>query len=116
VSGGVAQVVGFGIFKNIATNFIGAPGQSVLAQAFADLFGLIDGIRANLLNLGECKAICIDSENMPKVCGEPLVIEGAGAPSLVPLFVGQRYHDTTNKKCYEAFAVTNSTSDWTLLN
>ena len=116
VNGGVAKAVGLGIFKNIATNFIGAPGQSVLAQAFADVFGLIDGLRANAKHLGECQATCIDSEFLPKVCGEPLVIEAAGAPSIAPLFVGQRYHDTTNKKVYEAFAVTNSTNDWVLLN
>lgn len=116
VNGGVAKAVGLGIFKNIATNFIGAPGQSVLAQAFADLFGLIDGLRANTKHLGECQATCIDSEYLPKVCGESLVIEAAGAPSIAPLFVGQRYHDTTNRKVYEAFAVTNSTNDWVLLN
>jgi hypothetical protein len=116
VNGGVAKAVGLGIFKNIATNFIGAPGQSVLAQAFADLFGLIDGLLANTKHLGECQATCIDSEYLPKVCGESLVIEAAGAPSIAPLFVGQRYHDTTNRKVYEAFAVTNSTNDWVLLN
>lgn len=116
VNGGKALVVGWGIFKNITTNFVGAPGQSVLAQAFAVLFAAIDGLKAQLDNLGETKAVCIDSENLPKVCGEPLVIEGAGAPAVVPMFSGQRYHDTTGKKCYEAFAVTNSVNDWVLLN
>lgn len=116
VNGGKALVVGWGIFKNITTNFVGAPGQSVLAQAFAVLFAAIDGLKAQLDNLGETKAVCIDSENLPKVCGEPLVIEGAGAPAVVPMFAGQRYHDTTGKKCYEAFAVTNSVNDWVLLN
>lgn len=116
VSGGTALVVGWGIFKNITTNFVGAPGQSVLAQAFAVLFAAIDGLKAQLDNLGETKAVCIDSENLPKVCGEPLVIEGTGAPSAVPMFTGQRYHDTVGKKCYEAFAVTNSVNDWVLLN
>jgi hypothetical protein len=116
VDGGTALVVGWGIFKNITTNFVGAPGQSVLAQAFAVLFAAIDGLKAQLNNLGETKAKCIDSEDLPKVCGASLVIDGDGAPSVVPMFVGQRYHDTTNKKVYEAFAVTNSTADWTLLN
>lgn len=116
VNGGVAQVVGLGIFKNIATNFIGAPGQAVLAQAFAEVYSMIDGLKENLQQLGNTKAICIDFENLPMVCGQPLVVEGAGAPSVVPQFIGQRYHDTTNSKCYEAFAVTNSTSNWKLLN
>ena len=116
VSGGVALVMGLGVFKNIATNFIGAPGQAVIAQAFAQLLGEIDGIVENLKHMGSFKATDIDCENMPKVCGYPLVVECAGAPSIVPRFIGQRYHDTTNNKCYEAFAVTNSTANWVLLN
>ena len=116
VNGGVALVIGLGIFKNIATNFIGAPGQAVIAQAFAQAIGNMQGIIENLKHMGSFKATDIDCENMPKVCGYPLVVEGAGAPSIVPRFVGQRYHDTTNNKCYEAFAVTNSTDNWVLLN
>lgn len=116
IDGGVCKVVGWGIFKNIVSNFIGAPGQSVLAQLLCDLDARVKGIMARLENLGEVKAITIDSENLPMVCGQPLVVEGAGAPSVVPQFVGQRYHDTTNSKCYEAFAVTGATSNWKLLN
>ena len=116
VNGGVALVVGLGIFKNIATNFIGAPGQSVLAQAFAGIFGLIDGLVENVKHMGSFKATEIDCEYIPKVCGFPLIVEGDGAPSIVPRFVGQKYLDKTNKKEYTAFAVTNSTGDWTLLN
>ena len=118
VSGGVALVVGWGIFKNITTNFVGAPGQSVLAQAFAVLFAAIDGLKAQLDNLGETKAVSIDFEEQPKLCGQPLVVEGSGAPAspVVPTMVGQRYHDTTNNKVYEAMRVTNSVSDWVLLN
>lgn len=116
VSGGVCKVVGWGIFKNIVSNFVGAPGQAILAQLLCDLDDRVKGIMSRLENLGDVKAITVDSENLPKVCGQPLVIEGAGAPAVVPHFVGQRYHDTTNKKCYEAFLVTGATSDWTLLN
>ena len=116
VSGGVCKKVGIGIFKNIVSNFLALPGQNTIAQAIAELYAALDGIKANLANLGDCKAGSIDFENLPKVCGHSFVIEGAGAPSVVPHFVGQRYHDTTNKKVYEAFSVTNSTSDWTLLN
>lgn len=118
VSGGEALVVGWGIFKNITTNFVGAPGQSVLAQAFAVLFAAIDGLKAQLDNLGETKAVSIDFEEQPKLCGQPLVIEGDGAPAapVVPTMVGQRYHDNTNRKVYEAFVVTNSVSDWVLIN
>lgn len=118
VNGGVALAVGLGIFKNIATNFIGAPGQAVLAQAFAQLLGEIDGLKAQLGNLGETRAICINSEDVPKVQNYPMIIYGSGAPAApnVPAFIGQKYLDTTNKKEYTAFSVTNSVSDWVLIN
>ena len=92
------------------------PIQVVSAQAFAQLQAELEGLKVQLQNLGECKAKCVDSEDLPKVCGASLVIEGSGAPSVVPMFVGQRYHDTVGKKVYEAMAVTNSTANWTLLN
>ena len=118
VSGGTALVVGWGIFKNIVTNFVGAPGQSVLAQAFAVLFAAIDGLKAQLENLGETKAVSIDFENSPKLCGQDMYLTGDGAPASpnVPTMVGQEYLDVTNKKCYKAFSVTGAISDWVLLN
>lgn len=118
VNGGVALVVGLGIFKNIATNFIGAPGQAVLAQAFAQMLGEIDGLKAQLDNLGDVRAICVNSEDVPKVQNYPMIVYGAGAPSApnVPAFIGQKYLDVTNKKEYTAFSVTNSVSDWVLIN
>lgn len=118
VDGGEALVVGWGIFKNITTNFVGAPGQSVLAQAFAVLFAAIDGLKAQLENLGETKAVSIDFENSPKLCGQDMFLRGDGAPASpnVPTMVGQEYLDVTNKKCYKAFSVTGAISDWVLLN
>lgn len=118
VSGGTALVVGWGIFKNITTNFVGAPGQSVLAQAFAVLFAAIDGLKAQLENLGETSAVSIDFENSPKLCGKDMFLTGDGAPANpnVPTMVGQEYLDVTNKKCYKAFSVTGAISDWVLLN
>ena len=118
VDGGTALVVGWGIFKNITTNFVGAPGQSVLAQAFAVLFAAIDGLKAQLENLGETKAVSIDFENSPKLCGQDMYLTGDGAPVSpnVPTMVGQEYLDVTNKKCYKAFSVTGAISDWVLLN
>jgi hypothetical protein len=118
VSGGTALVVGWGIFKNITTNFVGAPGQSLLAQAFAVLFAAIDGLKAQMENLGETKAVSIDFENSPKLCGQDMYLTGDGAPESpnVPTMVGQEYLDVTNKKCYKAFSVTGAISDWVLLN
>ena len=118
VNGGTSLVVGWGIFKNITTNFVGAPGQSVLAQAFAVLFAAIDGLKAQLDNLGETKAVSIDFEEQPKMCGQDMHIVGSGAPAspIVPTMIGQEYLDVTNKKCYKAFTITNSVSDWVLIN
>lgn len=118
VSGGKALVVGWGIFKNITTNFVGAPGQSVLAQAFAVLFAAIDGLKAQLTNLGETKAKSIDFEESPKLCGQDMYIQGNGAPAtpVVPTMIGQEYMDLTNRKLYKAFAITNNVSDWVLIN
>ena len=118
VNGGTALVVGWGIFKNITTNFVGAPGQSVLAQAFAVLIAAFDGLKAQLENLGETKAVSIDFEEQPKLCGQDMHIVGSGAPAspVVPTMIGQEYLDVTNKKCYKAFSITNSVSDWVLLN
>ena len=118
VDGGTAMVVGWGIFKNITTNFVGAPGQSVLAQAFAVLFAAIDGLKAQLENLGETKAVSIDFEDSPKLCGQDMYLTGDGAPvsPVVPTMIGQEYLDVTNKKCYKAFSVTGAISDWVLLN
>ena len=117
VNGGTCLTVGLGIFKNIVSNFLARPGQDAVAQSLCDLYTLILGLAGRLENLGDVKAGTIDCENLPKVCGAPMVIEGVGAPSVVPHFVGQRYHDTTSgaQHLYEAFAVTGSTGDWVLI-
>ena len=118
VSGGVCLAVGWGIFKNIVSNFLSMPGQNTVAQAFAVLIAAIDGLKAQLDNLGETKTVSIDFENSPKLCGQDMYIVGSGAPAspVVPTMIGQEYLDVTNKKCYKAFSITNSVSDWVLLN
>ena len=117
VDGGTCLTVGLGIFKNIVSNFLARPGQDAVAQSLCDLYTLILGLAGRLENLGDVKAGTIDCENLPKVCGGDQVLEGVGAPSVVPHFVGQRYHDTTSgaQHLYEAFAVTGSTGDWVLI-
>lgn len=101
--------------KNKPVWLLSAVSQ-VLVEAVTSIRASFDGFAARFANLGETKAVCIDFENMPKICGQSLVVGGSGAPSVPPAFVGQRYHDTTNDKCYEAFHVTGATSDWKLLN
>ena len=99
-------------------NCVGATGQRVLAQALATLFAAIAGLKSQLKNLGETKAVSIDFENSPKLCGQDMFLTGNGAPVSpnVPTMVGQEYLDVTNKKCYKAFSVTGAISDWVLLN
>lgn len=89
----------------------------VIAEAIAEIWFNLKGMKENLRNYGyRLRVQSVDSADIPMVCGSPLVVEGSGAPSIVPMFVGQRYHDTTNNKCYEAFYVTGSTNDWKILN
>lgn len=88
----------------------------VLVEAVAWLDARCKALESMIDNAGDLKARNIDSENMPMVCGYSMAVEGAGAPSVVPRFVGQHYVDTTNRKVYLATRVTNATSDWTLLN
>lgn len=112
VAGGVAKVVGIGIFKNIASNFIGAPGQAVLAQAFAQQQAEIDGLKAAIANLGHALAKSVDVEDEYRICGEEMLILGEGAPTTYPVSKKQMYFDIENKRLYVATAVTASTNDW----
>lgn len=85
----------------------------VNAEAFALIDSNIRGLKVQLENLGHVKAENVDSENF-QVCGNDLIIVGAGAPTVVPRFVGQRYLDKTNFQAYTAYTLTNQTSDWHL--
>ena len=85
----------------------------VNAEAFALIDSNIRGLKVQLENLGHVKAENVDSENF-QVCGNDLVIVGAGAPTVVPRFIGQRYLDKTNFQAYTAYTLTNQTSDWHL--
>ena len=116
VSGGKALVVGWGIFKNICTNFVGAPGQSVLAQAFAQQQAEIDGLKAQLAHLGETKATSIDFEESPRLLGQPMFALVSGAPAEVPHAVGLFRFDPNTGTMYASKSVTNSTSDWSVIN
>lgn len=88
----------------------------VISEALTQLHRMLLGIQDSLKNLGDTKAVCIDFEKTPKVCGGDLNLEGEGAPTVLPQWVGQGYHDTLNNKKYEAFRVTGNITDWVLLN
>lgn len=89
----------------------------------------IDGIKANIASLKPANATEYLTNNIPNI----LYSKTAGAPSSsitpynwntevmglwtgVPRFIGQIYIDKVNGKVYIAIDVTNSTSDWKLLN
>lgn len=119
--------------------FSGATGEAFITLSYAQ--NIMDSLRAMLSNIDN-KTVPIISEAIASLfneyqalkdivlsasyntmdavnytcMGNPMVLEGAGAPTVTPKFVGQRYHDTTNRKVYEAFSVNDSTNDWVALN
>lgn len=115
VNGGVLKVVGWGIFKNIATNFVGAPSQAVIAQAFAQMQAEIAGLKSQLSNLGAAYAKSVNVAEEYKVCGAPIVVKGDGAPVDPPMFIGQFYLDKSAPAVYISKSLTNSVSDWHLI-
>lgn len=112
VDGGIAIKVGWGIFKNIVSNFLSMPGQNALAQSLCDLDARINGIADYIKNIRN-----IDLENQPKICGADWTISCTGAPTFGAMFVGQWCHATIESKVniYRSISVTNSASDWVLV-
>jgi hypothetical protein len=112
VDGGVAIKVGWGIFKNIVSNFLSMPGQNALAQSLCDLDARINSIADYIKNIRN-----IDLENQPKICGADWTISCDGAPTFGAMFVGQWCHATIDNKVniYRSIKVTNSASDWVLV-
>lgn len=86
--------------------------ERVESEAFAMLFAEIRGIKRNLQHLGYVEAETVNSENMPQICGNDMILTGSGAPTTPPKFIGQKYLDQTNHVEYTAYHLTNSTSDW----
>ena len=137
VNGGVAILAGWGVLKNIASNFVGIDGQQVLAEALNNLAQRVAGIEAKIaggfseLTVGKLHiGRGIDGLNIDTNFN----LEGEGAPSAdvvpegwkanwfakygdwrgIPLFKGQWYYDTKNKNLYRAKG-TDSVSDWQLI-
>lgn len=126
VSAGITDItdksllgVRYGIFSSIATNFVGAPGQKVIAQAFAELFAIVQALSDQVDRAGHLKVDVLDMANLPKVCGEEMFVTGDGAPANPPTVPFQEFYDNTNKKFYKAKGVlsdTPTTGDWIALN
>lgn len=131
VNGGHAIIAGWGIFKNIATNFVGIDKQRVIAEAIADLFAQVEGINEKLTNGLDrlsVKHLHIDRELSGLNIAGTFCLQGAGVPSTsvepvnwdfvrygdwkgIPQFIGQEYFDTIDKVFYKAHGVT-AVSDW----
>lgn len=131
INGGHAIIAGWGIFKNIATNFVGIDKQRVIAEAIADLFAQVEGINEKLTNGLDSlsvKHLHIDRELSGLNIAGTFCLQGAGVPSAsvvpvnwdfrrygdwkgIPQFIGQEYYDTIDKVFYKAHGVT-AVSDW----
>lgn len=131
INGGHAIIAGWGIFKNIATNFVGIDKQRVIAEAIAALFAQVEGINEKLTNGIDrlsVKHLHIERELSGLNIAGTFCLQGAGVPSAsvvpvnwdfgrygdwkgIPQFIGQEYFDTTDKVFYKAHGVT-TVSDW----
>ena len=131
INGGHAIIAGWGIFKNIATNFVGIDKQRVIAEAIADLFAQVEGINEKLTNGLDHLSVNhlhIDRELSGLNIAGTFCLQGAGVPSAsvvpvnwdfgrygdwkgIPQFIGQEYFDTIDKVFYKAHGVT-AISDW----
>lgn len=131
INGGHAIIAGWGVFKNIATNFVGIDKQRVIAEAFADLYAQVEGINEKLTNgIDRLKVghLLVDRELSGLNVAGTFCLQGAGVPSAsvipdnwdfgrygdwkgIPQFIGQEYFDTTDKVFYKAHGVT-AVSDW----
>ena len=131
INGGHAIIAGWGIFKNVATNFVGIDKQRVIAEAIAALFAQVEGINEKLTNGLDrlsVKHLHIDRELSGLNIAGSFCLQGAGVPSAsvvpvnwdfgrygdwkgIPQFIGQEYFDTIDKVFYKAHGVT-AVSDW----
>lgn len=124
VKSGLLNTDGFALEANIPTktsqlindsSFVSSDITDTLAQSIAQNSGDIERLIESKDQLGEAKAIGLDTEKWPTMTGLPIMREGDGAPAVIPDFVGQKYADLTNRKLYFAFGV-SSVSDWVVMN
>ena len=111
--------VRYGAFATIATNFVGTPGQKVLAQALCQLEARIKVLESLIDRAGHLKVELLDMADLPLVCGEKMYMTGSGAPSVPPAVPFQEYYDQESGITYKAKGVlpdTPTVSDWKPLN
>jgi len=131
VNGGRIIKAGWGIFKNIASNFIGNDRQRVVAEALCTLAAAVAGIEDKLQN-GISRLVVGDLVVGRKLSGlnvdGSFCLQGAGVPAAatvpvnydaetygdwkgIPQFIGQEYLNTTNNVFYKAKGV-SAVADW----
>lgn len=111
--------VRYGVFASIATNFVGSPGQKVIAQAFAELFARVEALASTVDHAGHLKVDMLDMADLPLICGERMYMTGEGAPADPPTSPFQEYYDVTGQKFYKAkgeLSTYPAVSDWVALN
>lgn len=123
------EVIKYGALANLTSQIFGIYEHRTMGEAVAELAARLDSLESRQDKLGKATAGSIDSREYLKDL-YPVCLRGAGAPSAsvipdniaddlpwdgVPVFIGQEYLDTTNKKVYKAFGV-SAISDWTLIN
>lgn len=111
--------VRYGVFASIATNFVGSPGQKVIAQAFAELYARVKVLESLVDNAGHLKVDMLDMADLPLICGERMYMTGEGAPANPPTSPFQEYYDSENLKFYKAkgeLSMYPAVSDWVALN
>ena len=119
ITGKDVLAVRWGVLASIATNFVGAPGQKVIAQAFAELYAELRALGSVVDNMGHLRARRLTLDNFPEICGTPMCSAGEGAPSAPPEVPFQEYYDSSNNKFYKAKGVlpdTPTTADWVAIN
>ena len=100
-------------------NLVGTPGQKVIAQAFAELYAIVQALSDQVDRAGHLKVELLDMADLPLVCGEKMYISGEGAPASPPTVPFQEYYDSTNLKFYKAKGVLPdipTVGDWLALN
>jgi hypothetical protein len=89
----------------------------VVSEALARLKADLETLKA-LINdgeLGTVHATSLTSDDVPKVCGMPMILVGQTAPTTVPDFTGQIYIDVVAAKAYIG-TYTSTVSNWKQIN
>ena len=86
--------------------------EQVAAEALAELDARLRGVEERLQNLGNTKALKIDSEDGYQILGMDILTISTGAPTVVPTSEKLLYFDRTNRVLYVSVATTNAIGDW----